>query len=261
LGKIITIFNKKGGVGKTSLAFSIAKDLDFHLLSNDDSIIEYIYEGRAKVMPNIKVVETENGVVYDLGGLISEGIIDVLKESDTVIVPTNLDSNSIKRTINTVLEMSPFCDDIIIVINRLTETLINKNKDSIGMLKGLNCDILLLNESAIIINSMNQGKTITELYEKTGLSRYNFITVFEQYSKILKRVQLRSDSTGIIGKGGVTKKKVGRPRQKNNELKRCAITSYVTESTAKKINALSEKTRVPKSTIISDLIDSHFKNK
>ena len=40
---IISVINKKGGVGKTSFAFSIAKDLGLYLQSNDASIIESIY--------------------------------------------------------------------------------------------------------------------------------------------------------------------------------------------------------------------------
>lgn len=34
---IISILNKKGGVGKTPFAFSIAKDLSLYLQSNDTS--------------------------------------------------------------------------------------------------------------------------------------------------------------------------------------------------------------------------------
>ena len=37
---IISVINKKGGVGKTSFAFSIAKDLGLYLQSNDASVIE-----------------------------------------------------------------------------------------------------------------------------------------------------------------------------------------------------------------------------
>ena len=53
---IVTFFNKKGGVGKTTLAFNVAKDLDFFLLSNDDSVIESIYPNKAKIMSNIKLL-------------------------------------------------------------------------------------------------------------------------------------------------------------------------------------------------------------
>ena len=98
--KKVTFFNKKGGTGKTSLSFNIAKDLGFPLLSNDDSVIEDIYPNKAKILPEIQVIEHD--CIYDFGGYIDVGIIDIFKSSSTVVVPTTLDINSVKRTINTV---------------------------------------------------------------------------------------------------------------------------------------------------------------
>ncbi len=51
---IISVINKKGGVGKTPFAFSIAKDLEYFLQSNDNSIIEKIYPEKAKILPTPK---------------------------------------------------------------------------------------------------------------------------------------------------------------------------------------------------------------
>ncbi|HED0543717.1 TPA: hypothetical protein R4K23_001781, partial [Campylobacter jejuni] len=48
---IISVVNKKGGVGKTPFSFSIAKDLEYFLQSNDNSIIEKIYPEKAKILP------------------------------------------------------------------------------------------------------------------------------------------------------------------------------------------------------------------
>ena len=53
---IVTVMTKKGGTGKTSIAFNIAKDLDYYLLSNDDSIIEKIYD-KAKVLDELEIVD------------------------------------------------------------------------------------------------------------------------------------------------------------------------------------------------------------
>lgn len=46
---IISIINKKGGVGKTPISFSLAKDLGYYLQSNDNSVIESIYPDMAKI--------------------------------------------------------------------------------------------------------------------------------------------------------------------------------------------------------------------
>lgn len=45
----IVFWNKKGGVGKTALAYNVARDLNYFLLSNDKSIIEKAYPEKAKI--------------------------------------------------------------------------------------------------------------------------------------------------------------------------------------------------------------------
>lgn len=45
----ISVINKKGGVGKISISFSLAKDLGYALQSNDNSVIEIIYPDKARI--------------------------------------------------------------------------------------------------------------------------------------------------------------------------------------------------------------------
>ena len=79
---IISIINKKGGVGKTSFGFSIAKDLELYLQSNDASIIESIYPNMSKISAQPKLIDN---CVYDFGGFVSAGVLDT--KSDFIIVP------------------------------------------------------------------------------------------------------------------------------------------------------------------------------
>ena len=181
---VITFFNKKGGTGKTSLAFSIAKDLNYPLLSNDDSVIEEIYPNKAKIMDTVELIEHD--VVYDLGGYIDPGIIDIFKGSHAIVVPTTLDINSIKRTINTVMEVYRYCDNILIIVNRVKQSKLLKYKQSLQALEGLGKDIIHLRESEIITNSIHSGKTITELYGESGLTKSQYKGVFQDYAKIIK---------------------------------------------------------------------------
>lgn len=187
MAKVITFFNKKGGTGKTSLSFSVAKDLDYALLSNDDSVIEEIYPSKAKVIDEIRLIDHDT--VYDLGGYVAPNIVEIFKNSDIVVVPTLLDINSIKRTINTVMEVNKYCENIIIVLNRVQANKIGKYKQSIEALKGLGKPVLHIRESEAITNSIHMGKTISELYGAGGLSKSQYASIHEDYSKLLKTIQ------------------------------------------------------------------------
>lgn len=183
---IVSVFNKKGGVGKTSIAFSLSKDLDMNLTSNDDSVIEKIYK-KAQIVNKINTIN--DNTIYDLGGFVESGIITLFKKSDMIIIPTTLDVNSIKRTINTVIEISRYCDNIIIIINRVQNQKLDKFAQSINALEGLGVELFYLRESEIIVNSMYLGKSIKELHGESGLSKHNYKAVYQEYEKILERVK------------------------------------------------------------------------
>lgn len=180
--KTITVFNKKGGTGKTSIAFNIAKDLNLPLLSNDDSVIEDIYPNKAKIIPDIKLIEHD--CVYDLGGYIDSHIIDIIKNSSTIIIPTTLDINSIKRTINTTIEIDKYCSNIIIIINRVKAN-IKKYNQSINALKQLNKKIIYFRESEAINNSIHLGISIIELYNQSNLSKIQYNAIYNDYVNLL----------------------------------------------------------------------------
>lgn len=101
---IITIYNPKGGVGKSPISALIAKELDYKILTNDDSTNEDylidIVEFQEKI--NIK---NRNNVVVDLGGWIDENTLAILKASDVVLVPFNSKPNAIKRTIALISDL------------------------------------------------------------------------------------------------------------------------------------------------------------
>ena len=97
---IISIINKKGGVGKTSFGFSIAKDLELYLQSNDASIIESIYPNMSKISAQPKLIDN---CVYDFGGFVSAGVLDT--KSDFIIMPCTALYNSILRTSKTINEL------------------------------------------------------------------------------------------------------------------------------------------------------------
>ena len=185
--KVITFFNKKGGTGKTSFSFSVAKDLNYPLLSNDDSVIEEIYPSKAKILEKLQLIEHD--VVYDLGGFIDEDAIEIFKGSSIVVVPTTLDINAIKRTINSVLEINAYCSNILIVINRIKLDKLGKYRQSIEALKGLGKPIVHIRETEAITNSIHLGKTITELYSENNFTKNQYKGIYHDYNKLLTEIK------------------------------------------------------------------------
>jgi len=178
---IITFFNKKGGVGKTSLAYNVARDLNFYLLSNDDSIIESSYENKAMIMEKIKLIKNQN-VVYDLGGFVDMNIVDILKASDIIIVPTIADVNSLKRTINSVKELQAFNKNIIVVGNIIR----GKQLDFITKYIDIKFSI---RESKIFQTSLIERKSINEIVNESNLNAYRYRNIYKDYTNLLKHLK------------------------------------------------------------------------
>ena len=95
---IITVYNTKGGVGKSPISALIAKEMDYKILTNDDSINEDFLSDIVEYQEKIDIKYRDN-IVVDLGGWIDDNTIQILKASDIVLIPFNSKPNSVKRTI------------------------------------------------------------------------------------------------------------------------------------------------------------------
>ena len=74
----IAVINSKGGVGKTPLAFSLAKDFGLNLQTNDNSVVTQIYDKAVYFNP----CKITNDTIYDFGGFVASGVLSILKECD-----------------------------------------------------------------------------------------------------------------------------------------------------------------------------------
>ena len=101
---IITVYNTKGGVGKSPISALIGKELDYKIITNDDSVNEDYLSDIVEYQEKINIKD-RNNVVVDLGGWIDTDTINILKASDVVLVPFNSKPNSIKRTISLISDL------------------------------------------------------------------------------------------------------------------------------------------------------------
>ncbi len=179
---IISVINKKGGVGKTPISFSLAKDLGYYLQSNDNSVIESIYPDMAKISLNPEIIDN---CIYDFGGFVSAGVLPVLKASDAILIPVSNDYNSILRTVETIEEIQPLNENLLIVVTKTEregdfETVKNALSQHFD-----NLQFFELRLSKAFKNSIETGLSLTELYNETPLSKCAYKTVYQQYKTIL----------------------------------------------------------------------------
>ncbi len=182
----IAVINKKGGVGKTPFAFSIAKDLDLYLQSNDNSCIEQIYKGKAAILEQVKNIDN---CVYDFGGFSAAGVLDIIKICNFVIIPSIIGANSILRSIETINEIKEANNNIIILatgfLNMQEELLLEEELIS-------NVDkfpVFYFKYSKIIQNAITYGQSFTELYKENGLSRNSYSNFYNEYRRLLAYLQ------------------------------------------------------------------------
>jgi cellulose biosynthesis protein BcsQ len=180
---IVSIINKKGGVGKTPISFSLAKDLGYYLQSNDNSVIESIYPDMAKISSTPEIIEN---CVYDFGGFVTAGVLPILKESSVILIPTSNDYNSILRTVETIEEIQPYNNNLIIIVTKTEkESDFQTVKDAISH-HFENLEFFELRLSKVFKNGIETGLSISELYHETPLSKCAYKSVYQQYSTILE---------------------------------------------------------------------------
>lgn len=177
---IIAIASTKGGVGKTSIAFSIAKDLDYRYVTNDMSIVLNKYK-KAKYYPN-KIPLYEN-TVYDFGGFVDKHADAIMNEADIILVPTTNDKNSIMKS---QILIKAFKHKTLLVFANMIEN----ERDYLSIKEEIHRyfpDLAFthLRRSKLLRNALESGMSATELFESSKQTQYVYRHAYEEYRKIL----------------------------------------------------------------------------
>ena len=179
---ILAVLQLKGGVGKTPLSFSLAKDLGLNWQSNDDSVIPQFYK-KGKILDRCEIA---HDTIYDFGGFASAGVFDILKRCDFIIVPITPNPNAIKRAASTVSQIKPLGRRILGIV---TDVSSQKEFDE-TVLEIKNAKIVcnkffVLKSSRAFENAITMGKSFIELYDESPLSKRQYRSFIEMYKKIV----------------------------------------------------------------------------
>jgi len=185
----VAVISNKGGVGKSSISFLIAKHFEAYCLSNDGSILEKIYD-KGKIVEELPVVNDDVNMVYDFGGWADNKSVKVISDCDKVFIITNLDPNSIEKMITSMETLKTYNKNISVIINKIDNSKLKKYQSSIDFIENnVDVPIFKLNQSEGIVNAYFEGLNLLEMINSNGLNKRNYSTIEEQFKQIIEYIK------------------------------------------------------------------------
>lgn len=140
----------------------------------------------AKILP---VVKNLDNCVYDFGGFVAPGVLDIIKECNFVIIPCLPSYNSFLRTIETIEEIKEINKNIIILgtdfKDEKEETFLENELDN----RYETIPTFYFKNSKIVNNAINFGLSFEELYNETPLSKSSYVNFYREYKRLLKFIK------------------------------------------------------------------------
>jgi cellulose biosynthesis protein BcsQ len=186
----ITVFNLKGGQGKTTLSLSLALLYDFLIVTNDeyspiDKVLPQGYVKHIKQGEQLPKIPDEVNVIYDFGGYPDLRVIEASKNSDWIIVPIIYKSPlDMQTAIKTVGELEKYNHKIILVINQAQKGDFEKAKKVLN--EFFDYPLFEVKNSTVFVKMVETSQSIQELVDESPLFCYHYKKPLEQIKSIKK---------------------------------------------------------------------------
>lgn len=163
----VLITNIKGGVGKSSLARALANDWGSGIVCNDLAYSQGHSDTlnlptQTKSLP--KTLKGVRPIVYDFGAMhasLDSKLAQAFEESDLVILPTILDENSLKATLETAKIFEGQGKPIIIFFNAISksqEHLADEAAAQLQLVSGIDFYWGILPKTTLMQRMMRDGR-------------------------------------------------------------------------------------------------------
>jgi len=214
----ITVYNAKGGAGKTPIATNIVLDHDYAIGTNEayhvyDSFIDDERLLALDLSESFPSIPDEIDIVFDLAGTISDSshsITSAIIQSDLIIVPIYNEVKSLAGgigTLNEISNMPEFKGEVLVVATKLSKERKDhfkkgewdKSNDFKNVLaavrnSGFDHKVLPLKFSKAFDAIFEKEMSVAQMCQADPLTRYNHREVQTQFNKIYEFIKTVQDA-------------------------------------------------------------------
>ena len=186
--KKFIVWTIKGGDGKTSIAAEIALRLELPIITNEPyTTLDIIFnEDRLLQLKKDEAVPnyTDCGIMFDFGGYIDDRVIDALKQSDYVLVPTIPEISDIQILINSIGEIQKYNKNIVVVVNKTeSDKDVEIVKEAIKQIGKF--PIFEIKKTRALPNIYVEKKSIADMVKESKISAWHYSKVDKQFEEIV----------------------------------------------------------------------------